>query len=56
MLEGRRGGAVVDQKGEWGVNEGGGESVMWRDSRSGMSLGSSDGSTGCSSELVSPAS
>ena len=46
---GEEGGAVVDQKGVWGVDEG------VRDSRSGMSLGSSDGSTGGSSELFSRA-
>ena len=41
---------MVDKKGEWGVDEG------VRDSSSGMSLYSSDGSTGGSSELVSRAS
>ena len=47
------GGTVVDQNGEWGVNEGSAVSIDPRDSKSGMSLVSSDASSGCSSELVS---
>ena len=44
---------MVDKNGEWEVNEGRAVSFDLRGSKAGMSLVSSDGSSGSSSELVS---